>query len=96
MKDLGEIKPKQEGQGFQFPGEFEITAMGNASADLKARVPEILEGVGLHVLHETVRHKHSREGKFLSVTVQFRCDTRERYDAAHAALRADPDIRYTL
>jgi putative lipoic acid-binding regulatory protein len=96
MKDLDEIKPKQEGQGFQFPGEFEITAMGNASADLKARVPEILEGVGLHVLHETVRHRHSREGNFLSVTVSFRCESREEYDAAHAALRADADIRYTL
>jgi putative lipoic acid-binding regulatory protein len=43
-----------------------------------------------------VRHKHSREGNFLSVTVSFRCDTREQYDAAHAALRADPGIRYTL
>jgi putative lipoic acid-binding regulatory protein len=96
MKDLGEIKPAQEGQGFQFPGEFEITAMGNASADLKARVPEILESVGLHVLHETVRHRPSREGNFLSVTVSFRCESREQYDAAHAALRADPDIRYTL
>jgi putative lipoic acid-binding regulatory protein len=96
MKDLGEIKPQQEGQGFQFPGEFEITAMGNASVDLKARVPQILEGIGLHVLHESVRHKHSREGNFLSVTVSFRCETREQYDAAHAALRADADIRYTL
>lgn len=96
MKDLGDIKAQQEGQGFQFPGEFEITAMGSAEADLKTRVPSILEGIGLHVLHETVRHRHSREGNFLSVTVSFRCETREQYDAAHAALRADPDIRYTL
>ncbi|QAU25041.1 DUF493 family protein [Dyella sp. M7H15-1] len=96
MKDLDQIKAQQEGQGFQFPGEFEITAMGNASADLKARVSQILEGIGLHVLHETVRHKHSREGNFLSVTVSFRCDTREQYDLAHSALRADSDIRFTL
>jgi uncharacterized protein len=96
MKDLGEIKAQQEGQGFQFPGEFEITAMGNAGADLKTRVPQLLEGIGLHVLHETVRHKHSREGNFLSVTVSFRCETREQYDLAHSVLRADPDIRFTL
>ena len=76
MKDVDEIKPQDEGQGFQFPGEFEITAMGNASADLKDRVPQLLEGIGLHVLHETVRHKHSREGNFLSVTVSFRCVAR--------------------
>ncbi len=96
MRDVDSIEAQQEGQGFQFPGEFEITAMGNASVDLKARVPQILEGVGLHVLHETVKHRHSREGNFLSVTVSFRCETREQYDAAHTALRADPDIRYTL
>ena len=61
MRDIDSIEP-QEGQGFQFPGEFEITAMGNASADLQARVPQILEGIGVHVLHETVKHRHSREG----------------------------------
>jgi putative lipoic acid-binding regulatory protein len=83
-------------RGFQFPGEFEITAMGDASADLKARVPQILAGLGLEVLHETVRHKHSREGNFISVTVSFNCPSREKYEAAHTALRADPDIRYTL
>ena len=96
MKEIDFSQARREGKGFVFPGEFEITAMGDAQADLKARVPQILSGLGLHVLHETVRHKQSREGKFLSVTVSFRCDTREQYDAAHAALRADPDIRFTL
>lgn len=87
---------KQDGKGFQFPGEFEITALGNASADPKTRVPQILERAGLQVLHETVRHRPSREGKFVSVTVSFRCDTREQYEAAHVALRADPDIKFTM
>lgn len=96
MKDIDSIQAQQEGQGFQFPGEFEITVMGNASVDLPKHVPQILEGIGLHVLHETVKHRHSREGKFLSVTVSFRCDNREQYDLAHSTLRADPDIRYTL
>jgi len=89
-------KAKQEGKGFQFPGEFEITAVGNASANLPAHVPHLLELAGLHVLHETVRHRHSGAGNFVSVTVSFRCDTREQYESAHHALRADPDIRYTL
>ena len=76
MQDLDSIKAQKEGQGFQFPGEFEITAMGNASADLPTRVPAILEGIGLHVLHETVKHRHAREGNFLAGTISFRCDTR--------------------
>lgn len=96
MQDIDSIKAQKEGQGFQFPGEFEITAMGNANADLPQRVPQMLEGIGLHVLHESVKHRSSREGNFLSVTVSFRCENREQYDLAHATLRADPDIRFTL
>jgi putative lipoic acid-binding regulatory protein len=97
MRDLDSIDAvKKEGQGFQFPGEFEITAMGNASAELTVLVPKILTGIGVRVLHETVKHRHSKEGNFVSVTVSFHCETREEYDAAHVALRADPDIRYTM
>lgn len=96
MQEIDFSQAKQEGKGFQFPGEFEITALGEASADLPRRVPQILEGLGLHVLNETVSQRASREGKFVSVTVSFRCDSREQYDAAHTALRADPGIRYTL
>jgi len=95
MRDLDNLTP-QEGQGFQFPGSFEITAMGNASARLRERVPEILRGLGLHVLDASVRERPSREGNYVAVTASFTCPSREKYDAAHAALRADPDIRYTL
>lgn len=94
-RDIGSIS-REPGQGFQFPDVFEITAMGSASAELPVHVPELLTALGLRVLHETVRHKQSREANFVSVTVSFHCDTREQYDQAHAALRADPDIRYTL
>ncbi len=86
----------KEPRGFEFPGEFEITAMGDANAGLKARVPEILQTIGLKVLHETVSHRHSSEGNYVAVRVSFRCETREQYEAAHTALRADENIRYTL
>ncbi|HEX7732462.1 MAG TPA: DUF493 family protein [Rhodanobacter sp.] len=96
MREIDFSQAKREGKGFRFPGEFEITAVGNASAGLPTRVPQLLERAGLHVLHESVRHRHSGGGNYVSVTVGFRCDNREQYDSAHAALRADPDIRYTL
>ncbi len=89
-------KAKREGKGFQFPGEFEITAVGNVSANLPTHVPQLLESAGLHVLHETVRHRHSGAGNYVSVTVSFRCESREQYEAAHRVLRENPDIRYTL
>lgn len=96
MQEIDFTQAKKDGKGFQFPGEFEITAMGNAGADLPVHVPRLLEDAGLHVLHETVRYKQSAAGNYVSVTVSFRAETREQYDTAHTVLRADPDIRYTL
>jgi len=96
MKDLDEIQPQNPDQGFQFPGVFEITAMGSAAAGLEEKVARILADLGLSVLAGTLRVRPSREGNYVSVTTSFTCPTRDKYDAAHAALRADPDIRWTL
>lgn len=96
MKDLDDIQAQNPEQGFQFPGVFEITAMGSAAAQLENKVPQILEGLGLSVLAGSARTRPSREGNYVSVSVSFTCPTRDKYDEAHAALRADPDIRWTL
>ena len=96
MRNLDDIQPESPNQGFQFPGVFEITAVGNAAADLAARVPILLDALGLSVLDGSVRARPSREGNYVSVTLSFTCPNREKYDAAHETLRADPDIRWTL
>ncbi|NCT66834.1 MAG: DUF493 family protein [Rhodanobacteraceae bacterium] len=96
MKDLDTLQAQNPQQGFQFPGLFEITAMGAASAALDVRVPQIVESVGVAVLAGSMRVRPSREGNYVSVTVSFTCPTREKYDEAHAALRADPAVRWTL
>jgi putative lipoic acid-binding regulatory protein len=96
MKDLDDIRAQSPEQGFQFPGVFEINAMGSASAQLERKVVEVLEGLGLSVLAGSQRVKPSRGGNYVSVSVSFTCPSRELYDAAHAALRADPAIRWTL
>ena len=96
MRNLDDIQPESPNQGFQFPGVFEITAVGNAAADLAARVPALINTLGLSVLDGSVRSRPSREGNYLSVTLSFTCPNREKYDAVHETLRADPDIRWTL
>jgi putative lipoic acid-binding regulatory protein len=96
MKSLDDLQPQNPQQGFQFPGAFEVTAMGNAHAGLERRVPEIVAGLGLSVLDGSLRTRASSEGRYISVSVTFTCPTREKYQAVHAALRADPDIRWTL
>ena len=96
MKSLDDLQPQNPQQGFQFPGAFEITAMGKAGVGLEQRVPQLLSGLDLNVLDGSLRTRASREGHYVSVSVTFTCPSREKYDAAHAALRADPDIKWTL
>ncbi len=96
MRDVEDIQPQQPGQGFQFPGTFTITVMGRAEAVLESKVPAILRKLGRRVHIDRMRTRPSSQGNYMAVTVDFDCERREHYDAAHAALRADPDIRYTL
>ena len=87
---------KEPGQGFEFPGVFEICAMGPADAGLEAQVGRELSSAGLVVIADSLRSRPSREGRFVSVTVSFQAGSRADYEAAHAALRALPDVKWTL
>lgn len=82
--------------GFQFPGTFELSAMGAADRDLQSVLPRLLQDAGIEVLHESVTWKHSSSAKYVSVRIAFRAQSREQYDAAHAALRAHPEVKWTL
>ena len=90
------MSDEQEKKGFQFPGVFEITAMGPVEAGLETVIPRELVGAGLVVMHETVRSRASSGGRFVSVTISFHAASRADYDAAHLALRAHPDVKWTL
>lgn len=90
------MKKTSEDQGFQFPGVFEISAMGPAEAGLETTVPALLIEAGLTVVDETVRARPSSAGRYVSVAVTFRAESREDYEAAHNALRAHPEIKWTL
>jgi putative lipoic acid-binding regulatory protein len=82
--------------GFQFPGTFELSAMGAAECGLDQELPRLLEAAGISVVHESVTVKPSSAGKFVSVRIAFRADSREQYDAAHAALRTHPEVKWTI
>jgi putative lipoic acid-binding regulatory protein len=83
-------------QGFQFPGVFEISAMGPADAGLELAIPAALQAAGLVVLAETLSSRASSAGRFVCVRVNFHAVDRAQYEAAHAALRAHPDVKWTL
>lgn len=96
MKELGDIQPGHPDQGFQFPGVLEITAMGSANVKLEEELARILDEAGVSIVGEAIRVRASREGNYVSVTASFLCPTREKYDEVHAALRAHPEVRWTL
>jgi len=91
-----EIRSDNPDHGFQFPGVFEITAMGPATSGLEDDIPRLLEEAGLEVLRETVAVRDSTGGKYVSVKLSFKAESRAQYDAAHEALRAHPEVKWTL
>lgn len=91
-----EIKSDNPEHGFQFPGVFEITAMGPAGAGLETVIPQLLAEAGIEVLRETVAVRDSSGGKYVSIKLNFKAASREQYEAAHTALRNHPEVKWTL
>lgn len=83
-------------RGFQFPGTFEVTAFGAASAELRGVVLDELAAAGVVPDPGSVRTRDSRGGRFLAVTVSFWSEDRGHHDAAYARLRAHPAVKWTL
>ncbi|GAB1596699.1 DUF493 family protein [Lysobacter claricitrinus] len=82
--------------GYQFPGEFELSAMGPAEAGLEVTLPRLLSDAGVDVLHEDVTWKPSSSGKYVSVRIRFRANNREEHERAHEVLRGHPEVKWTL
>ena len=90
------IEKTSEDQGFQFPGVFELSAMGASEADLQVELPKLLEEAGMKLISESINWKESSTGKFVSVRISFEAATREDYDRAHELLRSHPEVKWTL
>ena len=92
-----EIKSENPEHGFQFPGvEKGLGDRLTGGAGLEEQIPALLEAAGLPVLRETVAIRESSGGRFVSVKLAFRAESREQYDVAHAVLREHPEVKWTL
>jgi len=90
------IHSDQPEHGFQFPGVFEITAMGPVSANLDAEIPRLLAAAGIQVIEGSVSTRASSGGRYVAVKLHFHARDRAQYDAAHTALREHPEVKWTL
>jgi putative lipoic acid-binding regulatory protein len=91
-----EIKSDNPEHGFQFPGQFELSAMGAANIGLEHELPQLLHVAGIQVLKERITWKTSSNGKYVAVKLVFKAENREQLDLAHEALRSHPEVKWTL
>lgn len=95
-RNLADNDPDAESKGFQFPGQFELTVMGDAGADLLALIVAEMRTAGVAPVACEPREKLSSGGRFRSVTAGFGCSSREQLEALHRALKAHPAVKWTL
>ncbi len=79
----------------EFPCDWELKVMGPAGPDFLALVQGIV-AEHLQLLSEPVRVLESSGGRYVSVSLQTHAVSRARLEAAYSALRAHPDVRWTL
>jgi putative lipoic acid-binding regulatory protein len=91
-----DISSDNPDHGFQFPGTFELSAMGTAGISLETELPRLLSAAGIDVVEERISWKHSTNGKYVSVRITFHAQDRAQYDAAHEALREHPEVKWTI
>lgn len=91
-----EIPSQNPEYGFQFPGVFEIAAMGSAGVGLEEQVPQMLEAAGLKVLRDSFSSRASSGGKYVSIRISFEAQDRAQYETAHRTLRENPQVKWTL
>lgn len=91
-----EIHSDNPEHGFQFPGMFELCALGAVHAGLEQALPQRLREAGVEVLDGAITAKQSSSGKYVSVRIGFLAASREQYDRAHRVLREHPDVKWTL
>ena len=85
-----------EEQGFEFPCEYAIKAMGLAESDFESTVVDIIQIHAPDLDLAAVSSKTSRNGKYLSVTVLIRAASRAQLDAIYDDLTAHEKVLMRL
>lgn len=85
-----------EGEAYEFPGTFEVSAMGAAGAGIEQALPGLVAGAGAQVLTGTLRVRESSAGNYVAVHVNFLASDRDQLNAVLEAVRGHPGVKWLL
>lgn len=88
--------PEGEAQGFQFPCDYEIKAMGLDDGRFHEIVVEIIRRHCDTVREDSLRTRASSGGKYVSVSIVIEAHSRTQLDAIYADLTAHDKVLMRL
>jgi uncharacterized protein len=80
----------------EFPCDFPLKIMGRDSADFREHVIGVITGKLAEERILDVRERPSRAGKFISLTITVRAESRDELDDVYRALHASERVLMTL
>ena len=90
------MSKRDDAQGFDFPCDYQVKAMGHDDGNFQDTVVEILSRHCENIDHERIVCKASRNGKYLSVTVTIEARSHEHLDAIYDELTAHEKVLMRL
>lgn len=86
----------QQESAFEFPCDFPIKAMGHASGNFELTVLEIVRRHAPDLTEGAFKSRSSSNGKYLSVTVTVRAQSKDQLDAIYMELTACDKVLMAL
>jgi len=81
---------------FEFPCDFPIKIVGLAGDDFKQLAQKIVTKHVGELTEDQVTSRPSRDGKYLSLTITFRADSRAQIDQLYSDLTSQDQILMVL
>lgn len=85
----------EQAEGFRFPCDYQIKAMGLDDGEFQETVIEII-GNHCEINQQQITCRGSANGKYLSVSVTIQAESREQLDAIYDALTAHEKVLMRL
>lgn len=91
-----EMTKTPEQSALEFPCDFPIKAMGHAGPQLVTTILQIVQRHAPQLNDQAVRTRPSSNGKYISVTVTVRAESRAQLDAIYMDLTACEQVLMAL